>query len=91
MYLWRVPSVLYIYYFYSDLFLLGHRRVVLLPPELPGGPEAGEQVPAGEGRGLVGAGPEAQGKHAQLHHIPQGITNYPLYTKTTLQLSSLLY
>ena len=56
------------------MFLLGHRRVVLLPPELPGWPEAGEQVPAGEGRGLVRAGPEAQGKHAQLHHIPQVIT-----------------
>ena len=66
-------SLVYFTSFFSDLLLLGHRCVVLLPPELPGGPKAGEQVPAGEGRGLVRAGPETQGKHAQLHHIPQVI------------------
>ena len=57
--------------FTSDLLLLCHWGVVLLPPELPGGPEAGQQVPAREGRGLVGTGPEAQGQYAQLHHLPQ--------------------
>ena len=53
------------------LLLLGHRRLLLLPPVLPGGQETGASLPTGESCPVVSQGGQSQVQPPLLHPLPQ--------------------
>ena len=54
----------------GGLLLLGHRGLLLLPPVLPGGQEAGETLPPSQSCSVVSQGGQSQVQPSLLHSVP---------------------